>query len=96
MAREAMLRGKAWQSVSWLVRREAAEEASAGDHRKSSRASERVTDSVDKWATELAPFIRPVENLVADVIESEGNVIVEGAQGALLDLDHGTYAPALI
>ena len=34
-----------------------------------------------KWATELAEYIRPVENLI----------IVEGAQGALLDLDHGTY-----
>ncbi len=45
----------------------------------------------NKWASELAPYIRPVENLVADVLENDGNVIVEGAQGALLDLDHGTY-----
>jgi adenylosuccinate synthase len=45
----------------------------------------------NKWATELAPYIRPVENLIADALEDDGNVIVEGAQGALLDLDHGTY-----
>ena len=45
----------------------------------------------NKWASELAPYIRPVENLVADALENDGNVIVEGAQGALLDLDHGTY-----
>jgi len=45
----------------------------------------------NKWARELAPYIRPVENLIADVLESDGKVIVEGAQGALLDLDHGTY-----
>ena len=45
----------------------------------------------NKWASELAPYIRPVENLIADVLESDGKVIVEGAQGALLDLDHGTY-----
>jgi len=44
-----------------------------------------------KWATELAEYIRPVENLVADAIDNGENVIVEGAQGALLDLDHGTY-----
>jgi adenylosuccinate synthase len=43
------------------------------------------------WATELAPYIRPVENLIADTLESDGKVIIEGAQGALLDLDHGTY-----
>ena len=45
----------------------------------------------NKWATELAGFIRPVENLVSDAIDNGENVIVEGAQGALLDLDHGTY-----
>ena len=45
----------------------------------------------NKWASELASYIRPVENLIADVLESDGKVIVEGAQGALLDLDHGTY-----
>jgi adenylosuccinate synthase len=45
----------------------------------------------NKWASELAAYIRPVENIVADALESDGNVIVEGAQGALLDLDHGTY-----
>ncbi len=44
-----------------------------------------------KWATELAEYIRPVENLVADALDNGENVIVEGAQGALLDLDHGTY-----
>jgi len=44
-----------------------------------------------KWASELAAYIRPVENLVADALDNDDNVIVEGAQGALLDLDHGTY-----
>ncbi len=45
----------------------------------------------NKWATELAPYIRPVENLIADALDNGGKVIIEGAQGALLDLDHGTY-----
>ncbi len=45
----------------------------------------------NKWATELAAYIHPVENIVADALDSGGNVIVEGAQGSLLDLDHGTY-----
>ena len=46
---------------------------------------------IRKWSTELAEYIRPVENLVAGAIYNNENVIVEGAQGALLDLDHGTY-----
>ena len=46
---------------------------------------------IRKWSTELAEYIHPVENLVAGAIYNNENVIVEGAQGALLDLDHGTY-----
>ncbi|MDE0593129.1 MAG: adenylosuccinate synthase [Dehalococcoidia bacterium] len=46
---------------------------------------------IKKWSTELSEYIRPVENLVAGAINNSENVIVEGAQGALLDLDHGTY-----
>ncbi len=45
----------------------------------------------NKWATSLAAYIGPVEDIVADALESDDNVIIEGAQGALLDLDHGTY-----
>ncbi|MBP39260.1 MAG: adenylosuccinate synthase [Dehalococcoidia bacterium] len=50
-----------------------------------------VFEKANMWAGQLAPYIRPVENLIADALESDGKVIVEGAQGALLDLDHGTY-----
>ena len=50
-----------------------------------------VLQKTNKWISELAPYIRPVENLIADALDSNHNVIVEGAQGALLDLDHGTY-----
>jgi adenylosuccinate synthase len=46
---------------------------------------------IKKWSNELSEYIRPVENLVAGAINNNENVIVEGAQGALLDLDHGTY-----
>jgi len=43
------------------------------------------------WGKALTPFIDSVEHIVYDSIESNKNVIAEGAQGALLDLDHGTY-----
>jgi adenylosuccinate synthase len=45
----------------------------------------------NKWATELSEYIYPVENLVAAALDNDENVIIEGAQGALLDMDHGTY-----
>ena len=50
-----------------------------------------VFELTNKWASELAAYIRPVENIIADTLGAGDNVIVEGAQGALLDLDHGTY-----
>jgi adenylosuccinate synthase len=52
---------------------------------------EAVFEKTKMWATELAPYIQPVENQIAEALENGGKVIVEGAQGALLDLDHGTY-----
>ncbi len=39
----------------------------------------------------LAPFIRPTEPLLWDAIARGENVLLEGAQSALLDLDFGTY-----
>jgi len=44
-----------------------------------------------RWATELGPYIKPAEYFVAEALESGKNLILEGAQGALLDLDHGSY-----
>ena len=43
------------------------------------------------WSKELEPFIGPAEHVVYDAIGNGKTVILEGAQGAMLDLDHGTY-----
>ena len=48
-------------------------------------------DRCKNWAEQLAPFIGPVEHVVYNAVEAGETVILEGAQGALLDLDHGTY-----
>jgi adenylosuccinate synthase len=50
-----------------------------------------VIEKTNVWATELAPLIQPAEELVADALDAGKNVILEGAQGSLLDVDHGTY-----
>jgi adenylosuccinate synthase len=39
----------------------------------------------------LAPFIRPTEPLLWDAIGRGENILLEGAQSALLDVDFGTY-----
>ncbi|HHD15560.1 MAG TPA: adenylosuccinate synthase [Euryarchaeota archaeon] len=40
---------------------------------------------------ELLPYIRDVPALINDLLDREGGVLLEGAQGAFLDLDKGTY-----
>jgi len=52
---------------------------------------EDIFKAARRWATELGPYIKPAEYFVAEVLESGKNLILEGAQGALLDLDHGSY-----
>ncbi|NQW18347.1 MAG: adenylosuccinate synthase [Chloroflexi bacterium] len=46
---------------------------------------------VREWAPKLSPHIRAAEDIVAQALENGENIILEGAQGALLDMDHGTY-----
>ncbi|MBT3362595.1 MAG: adenylosuccinate synthase [Chloroflexi bacterium] len=39
----------------------------------------------------IAPFVREVDSMVIDALDAGELVMLEGAQGALLDIDHGTY-----
>ncbi|MBM3945442.1 MAG: adenylosuccinate synthase, partial [SAR202 cluster bacterium] len=50
-----------------------------------------VYEKCKGWAERLAPFIGKVEVLIHERLAQKQNVLIEGAQGALLDLDHGTY-----
>ena len=43
------------------------------------------------WGEQLRPHIVDTANLVQDALAAGSHVILEGAQGTLLDLDHGTY-----
>jgi len=45
----------------------------------------------ERTAELVAPFLGDVEDYLNDVIDSGGRVVLEGAQGVLLDIDHGTY-----
>jgi adenylosuccinate synthase len=43
------------------------------------------------YARQIAPYIQDVSILVSNAINNGQWVLAEGAQGTLLDLDHGTY-----
>ena len=50
-----------------------------------------VFDKCREWADRFAPFIGPAEQIVYEALTDGRNVLLEGAQGVLLDVDHGTY-----
>lgn len=43
------------------------------------------------YARQLAPYIGDISTLLTNALKNEKIVLAEGAQGTLLDLDHGTY-----
>lgn len=52
---------------------------------------EEVVERCREWGERLRPFISPVEETVHRALERGQTLLLEGAQGSLLDLDHGTY-----
>ena len=43
------------------------------------------------WGEYIRPMVDDVATILHDVRAEGGNILFEGAQGALLDIDHGTY-----
>jgi adenylosuccinate synthase len=44
-----------------------------------------------RYAEQIAPFVTDTAQLLNNALDQGQNVMFEGAQGALLDIDHGTY-----
>jgi adenylosuccinate synthase len=53
--------------------------------------AEAITREYADWAQKLGPYLRDVSELLHERMQAGERVLFEGAQGALLDLDHGTY-----
>src|SRR3989338_10350977 len=58
---------------------------------KAARTGVRVIDYVSQNKGSLKPFVRNAVLLINDMIDKGKKVLFEGAQGTLLDIDHGTY-----
>jgi len=50
-----------------------------------------ILEEYTVWGGRMAPYIRDVSELLHDEMGAGRAVLFEGAQGALLDIDHGTY-----
>ncbi|MFH2128052.1 MAG: adenylosuccinate synthase, partial [Pseudomonadota bacterium] len=53
--------------------------------------AEPIIEQYLEYGRRLAPFICDVAVELDDVLTSGGNLLMEGAQGTHLDIDHGTY-----
>lgn len=52
---------------------------------------EPCTDAMLEFGRRLRPYVADTQQIVLDAHRSGDYVLLEGAQGSLLDLDHGTY-----
>ena len=53
--------------------------------------SEKVIEEYLKYAEYLKPFVIDSSLKIYEAVKEKKNILFEGAQGTLLDLDHGTY-----
>jgi adenylosuccinate synthase len=50
-----------------------------------------LLDELIEHGRRLRPFVKPTEPCVADALQQGKRVVIECAQGAMLDVDYGTY-----
>ena len=52
---------------------------------------EDLKEELSQYANKLLPFITDTTQMMWDLLDDNKKVLLEGAQGTLLDIDHGTY-----
>jgi len=50
-----------------------------------------IIEQYSQYAKRLKPYVRDTTAYLLDAVESGKKILFEGAQGALLDIDHGTF-----
>ncbi len=63
----------------------------AGDEELRTVSAETVIPLAASWADRLREMIGDTTETLLDAAEADRKILFEGAQGALLDIDHGTY-----
>ncbi|MCR9118182.1 MAG: adenylosuccinate synthase [bacterium] len=53
--------------------------------------AEKIAAEFKVFAERLKPFSSDTTNYLIDALEADKNLLFEGAQGSLLDIDHGTF-----
>ena len=53
--------------------------------------AEKIADEFSLYASRLEPYIADTTSMLLDAVEQNQELLYEGAQGSLLDIDHGTF-----
>lgn len=54
-------------------------------------SEDELVELLTTYKEKLEPFIANTTNMVWDALDTNKKILLEGAQGTLLDIDHGTY-----
>ncbi|MEA2090978.1 MAG: adenylosuccinate synthase [Campylobacterota bacterium] len=53
--------------------------------------ADELTKELEGYKAKLAPFITDTTQMVWKALDADKRILLEGAQGTMLDIDHGTY-----
>jgi adenylosuccinate synthase len=53
--------------------------------------ADQVLEEISSYADRLKPMVADTSRVINDALDQDKTVLFEGAQGTLLDVDHGTY-----
>ncbi len=53
--------------------------------------AQEITRTALKWGEQLGPLLGDTTHLLLDALDAGQQLLMEGAQGSLLDIDHGTF-----
>jgi adenylosuccinate synthase len=65
--------------------------AMGSDDIASQLVADQIIDQAQQWAGALGPMIGDTTSELLDRLDAGQRLLMEGAQGSLLDIDHGTY-----
>ena len=63
----------------------------SGDEDSNSLDAETIITEFKKYAEALRPMVTDTNRILLDAIDEDKEILFEGAQGSLLDIDHGTF-----
>ena len=63
----------------------------AGDNSDATLDADQIIEQYTRYAAALKPMITDTNRILLDAVEQDQDILFEGAQGSLLDIDHGTF-----